>query len=131
MRMAGRVVKGGALLLAVGGAGSLVLAASQQRKKYLTLPEEFYLDLDLRKVTLVERGQSSPFQALFGGASQVMETCQLAGLLRDAGVDPIVKGVFASLGPRCNLPGLAQASRKPCPFPCRPSCRVLLAQRVP
>lgn len=63
LRFGGRVLKGGALLLFLGGAATAIPAAvksAQKQREYLTLPDEFYLDLDLENVQIVERSRWSP-----------------------------------------------------------------------
>jgi len=95
----------GATVLVTAGVGAYV--ASDVKKKSLTLPDEFVLDLDLQACEVVEQ-LPPPFQR-FGGWRQVLVR-DLVDAFEEAGKDPRVKGVLAKLpdgqGPR--LGGFAQ-----------------------
>eukprot|EP00878_Enallax_costatus_P020111 GHUV01021243.1.p1 GENE.GHUV01021243.1~~GHUV01021243.1.p1 ORF type:complete len:232 (+),score=82.82 GHUV01021243.1:291-986(+) len=76
-------------------------------KEFITLPEAFYLELDLEQQTLVERLSNNPISLITAGLHQ-LELQGLIQTLHTAKSDDRVRGVMAILGGRENFGGIAQ-----------------------
>ncbi|KIY94877.1 signal peptide peptidase SppA, 67K type [Monoraphidium neglectum] len=105
-----RVGRGALILGGVLYVGTGIYAVSRQYstfREYVTLPDAFYLELDLETASLAERARSDPLALLQGGGQQ-LELGRALQALDEGKHDARVQGLLALLGGREQFAGLAQ-----------------------
>ncbi|GAX80980.1 hypothetical protein CEUSTIGMA_g8415.t1 [Chlamydomonas eustigma] len=92
---------------AIGSSASLAYIRYQAQKADQSLPSEFVLELNLEKLRIVEKAETSTLAILRGDAANQMELWRVVQVLDRASKDVRVKGLLTIVGGGDNLGGVA------------------------